>query len=171
MPQTATAPWPLYDEDELAAADRVLRSGKVNYWTGTECREFEHEFAGYHGVQHAVALANGTLALELALRVLGIGEGDEVIVTPRSYFASASCVVQVGATPVFADVDGNSQNITVATIEQKISSKTKAILPVHLAGWPCDMPAIMDLAARHGIKVIEDCAQAHGARIGDKPVG
>ncbi|MGI9232881.1 MAG: DegT/DnrJ/EryC1/StrS family aminotransferase [Woeseiaceae bacterium] len=169
--KSAPASWPFYDEDELAAADRVLRSGKVNYWTGEECREFESEFAKYHGVRHAVALANGTLALELGLRVLGIGKGDEVIVTPRSYFASASCVAQIGATPVFADVDTNSQNITAESIEQKITSRTKALLPVHLAGWPCDMPAIMSVAAQHGLKVIEDCAQAHGARVGESPVG
>ena len=163
--------WPFYGEDELAAVNRVLRSGCVNYWAGDECRRFEAEFADFHGVAHAVALANGTLALELALRVLGIGEGDEVIVTPRSYFASASCVVQAGATPVFAEIDRDSQNITARTIEEKITSKTKAIIPVHLAGWPCDMSAIMELAEQHGIKVIEDCAQAHGARIDGKPVG
>ena len=167
----ALSPWPKYEPDEIAAAVEVLRSGKVNYWTGIECREFEKEFAAYHGVKHAIALANGTLALELALRVLDIGEGDEVIVTPRSYFASASCVVQVGATPVFAEIDRDSQNITASTIEQRITSKTKAIIPVHLAGWPCDMPAIMDLAQRHEIKVIEDCAQAHGARFNCNPVG
>jgi dTDP-4-amino-4,6-dideoxygalactose transaminase len=165
------APWPFFSEEERAAADRVLRSGKVNYWTGTECRDFETEFAAYHGVKHAIALANGTLALELALRVLGIGEGDEVIVTPRSYFASVSCVVQTGATPVFAEIDRDSQNITAQTIEEMMSSKTKAIIPVHLAGWPCDMPAIMDLAGQHDIQVVEDCAQAHGARINGDRVG
>jgi dTDP-4-amino-4,6-dideoxygalactose transaminase len=126
----------------------VLRSGKVNYWTGDECRQFEREFADYHGVAHAVALANGSLALDLALRVLGIGDGDEVIVTPRSYFASASCVVLAGAIPVFVDVDENSQNITAETIEPAITKRTKALIAVHLAGWPCDMPAIMNLARR-----------------------
>lgn len=163
--------WPYFGEEELSATRRVLESGKVNYWVGTECREFEKEFAAYHGVEHAVALANGTLALELALKILGVEAGDEVIVTPRSFFASAACVMQAGARPVFADVDRDSQNITARTIEEKITSKTKVILPVHLAGWPCDMPAIMDLANQHGIRVVEDCAQAHGARIGDKPVG
>ncbi len=167
----ALSPWPKYEQDEIAAVLEVLESGKVNYWTGTECREFEKEFAAYHGVEHAVALANGTLALELALRVLGVGAGDEVIVTPRSFFASASCVIQVGARPVFADVDRDSQNISAKTIEEKITPKTKAILPVHLAGWPCDMLSIMDLANEHGIRVVEDCAQAHGARIDGKPVG
>jgi dTDP-4-amino-4,6-dideoxygalactose transaminase len=163
--------WPFYDVDEIEAVRQVLESGKANYWTGVECREFEREFANYHGVDHAIALANGTLALELALRILGVGAGDEVIVTPRSFFASASCVIQVGARPVFADVDRDSQNISAKTIEKKISSTTRAILPVHLAGWPCDMPAIMDLAEKHGIWVVEDCAQAHGARINGRPVG
>jgi dTDP-4-amino-4,6-dideoxygalactose transaminase len=163
--------WPRFDEDEIAAAERVLRSGRTNYWTGTECKGFEEEFAAYHGVEHAVALANGTLALELALRILGVGPGDEVIVTPRSFFASASCVMQVGARPVFADVDRDSQNISAKSIKEKITAKTRAILPVHLAGWPCDMPAIMDLATEHGLVVVEDCAQAHGARINGKPVG
>jgi len=163
--------WPFYDVDEVEAAQRVLESGKANYWTGIECQVFEKEFAAYHGVERAVALANGTLALELALRVLGVGADDEVIVTPRSFFASASCVIQVGARPVFADVDRDSQNISAKTIEEKITPKTRAILPVHLAGWPCAMSAIVDLAKEHGIRVVEDCAQAHGARINGRPVG
>jgi dTDP-4-amino-4,6-dideoxygalactose transaminase len=165
------APWPSYDEDEIAASERVLRSGRVNYWTGDECRQFETEFAAYHGVGHGIALANGTLALELALRVLGVGPGDEVIVTPRSFFASAGCVLLAGATPVFVDVDADSQNITVENIETAITDRTKAIIAVHLAGWPCDMPAITALARGRGLFVIEDCAQAHGARIDGKPVG
>jgi len=164
-------PWPIFDEDELAAADRVLRSGMVNYWTGDECRQFEKEFAAYHDVAHGVALSNGTLALELALRVLNVGDGDEVIVTPRSYFASASCIVLAGAKPVFVDVDEVSQNITATTIELAITERTKAIIAVPLAGWPCDMPAIMELAGRHNLSVIEDCAQAHGARIDGSLVG
>lgn len=166
-----TGIWPVFDSDELAAVQRVLLSGRVNYWTGTECRDFEEEFASYHSVEHGVALANGTLALELALRVLGVGPGDEVIVTPRSFFASAGCVVQVGAKPVFADVGRHSQNIDARNIEAKISPRTKAILPVHLAGWPCDMQAIMSLSEEYGLHVIEDCAQAHGARFDGRPVG
>jgi dTDP-4-amino-4,6-dideoxygalactose transaminase len=164
-------PWPHYESDEIEAAISVLESGNVSYWTGYECRNFEQEFATYHGVKHGVALANGTLALELAMRVLGIGAGDEVIVTPRSYFASASSIVLAGAKPVFVDVDPDSQNITVDQISEAIGSRTRAILAVHLAGWPCDMPAIMSLAGSHGLKVIEDCAQAHGAAIDGRPVG
>jgi dTDP-4-amino-4,6-dideoxygalactose transaminase len=163
--------WPVFDSDEVSAVQRVLNSGRVNYWTGTECRDFESEFASYHGVKHGIALANGTLALELALRVLGVGPGDEVIVTPRSFFASAACVVQVGASPVFADVDRHSQNIDARDIEAKISPRTKAILPVHLAGWPCDMQAIMSLSKEYGLHVIEDCAQAHGAKFDGRSVG
>lgn len=165
------APWPFYEQDELDAAVKVLQSGRVNYWTGEECCQFESEFAGYHGMDYAIALANGTLALELGLRVLGIGTGDEVIVTPRSYFASASAIALLGAKPVFADVDPTSQNITVASVESVITRRTKAIVAVHLAGWPCEMPQIMDVARRRGLLVIEDCAQAHGASIDGARVG
>jgi dTDP-4-amino-4,6-dideoxygalactose transaminase len=164
-------PWPHHSEEEVAAAGAILRSGQVNYWSGDECRNFESEFAAYHGVRYGIALANGTLALELALRVLGVGQGDEVIVTPRSYFASASCIALSGATPVFADIDPDSQVVTAKTIAPHISRKTKAILVVHLAGWPCNMPAVMQLARKHELRVIEDCAQAHGARYDGKPVG
>jgi dTDP-4-amino-4,6-dideoxygalactose transaminase len=165
------APWPYFAEDELDAVSRVLRSGKVNYWTGTEGRQFESEYAEYVGVRHAIALANGTVALELALHVFDIGAGDEVIVTSRTFIASASCVVLRGATPVFADVDANSQNITINTIRAVITSKTKAIIVVHLAGWPCEMEEIMAFAQEHNLKVIEDCAQAHGATYQGRQVG
>ena len=163
--------WPVFAPDEIEAAVKVLQSGKVNYWTGEEGRNFETEFAAKIGRRHAVALANGTVALELALRVLGIGPGDEVIVTPRTFVASASCVVAVGAKPIFADVDPESQNITAETIAQALTPRTKAVIPVHLAGWPCAMPAIMALAKKRGLKVIEDCAQAHGAAYQSHPVG
>jgi len=165
------APWPFFEQDEIEAATTPLRSGKVNYWTGTEGREFEKEFAAYTGCRHAIALANGTVALELALYALGIGSGDEVIVTPRTFIASSSCCVMRGAIPVPADIDRVSQNITAETISPHITHRTKAIICVHLAGWPCDMDPILELAREHGLKVIEDCAQAHGAKIGNKPVG
>lgn len=163
--------WPSFTDEEVAAAAAVIASNKVNYWTGQEGRQFEREFAEWSGSAHAVALANGTLALDVALKATGIGPGDEVIVTPRSFIASASTVVNAGATPVFADVDPDSGNISAATIAAVLTDKTKAIIPVHLAGWPCDMDAIMALAAGRDIRVIEDCAQAHGARIGDRSVG
>lgn len=168
---TPFAPWPYFDQDEIEAATAPLRSGKANYWTGTEGREFEKEFAAFAGCNHAIALANGTVALELALYALGIGAGDEVIVTPRTFIASSSCCVMRGAIPVLADVDPVSQDITVESIRPHITPRTKAIICVHLAGWPCDMDPIVELAQEHGLKVIEDCAQAHGATYKGRPVG
>jgi dTDP-4-amino-4,6-dideoxygalactose transaminase len=163
--------WPYFEQDEIEAASRVLASGKVNYWTGDEGVKFEKEYAEYTRRRHAVAVANGTLALELALRVLGVGPGDEVITSPRTFIASASCAVAVGARPVFADVDRETQNITAESIRAALTPATKAIVTVHLAGWPCEMDGIMDLASEHGLKVIEDCAQAHGATHKGRPVG
>jgi dTDP-4-amino-4,6-dideoxygalactose transaminase len=165
------APWPFFDEELIAVVTDVLRSGRVNYWTGEQGRLFEKEFAEYVQVPHAVAVANGTLALELALYALNIGPGDEVIVTSRTFVASASSVVMRGALPVFADVDPSSQNITAETIRASITPRTKAIIAVHLAGWPCDMDPILDLAHEHGLKVIEDCAQANGARYKGRAIG
>ena len=171
MLNTQFSPWPSFTQEEADAVSQVLLSNKVNYWTGTECREFEKEFAAWAGTDYAVALANGTLALDVALQAMGIGEGDEVIVTPRSFIASVSTVVNAGAIPVFADVDNNTGNISATTIAPKITDKTKAIICVHLAGWPCDMDEIMALAKQHNLWVIEDCAQAHGAKYKGKPVG
>ena len=165
------APWPHYREDEIERAAALLRSGKLNYWTGEETRTFEREFAAHCGVKHAIALANGTLALELALRALRIGPGDEVVVTPRSFIASVSCVVSVGATPVFADVDRDSGLLTAATIEQVLTPRTRAMIPVHLGGWPCDMDTILALGKAREVHVIEDCAQAHGATWNGRSVG
>ncbi|WP_447930981.1 DegT/DnrJ/EryC1/StrS family aminotransferase [Sphingopyxis fribergensis] len=163
--------WPSFSDEEVAAAAAVIASNKVNYWTGQEGRAFEREFAEWAGTTHAIALANGTLALDVALKAMNIGPGDEVIVTPRTFIASASTVVNAGATPVFADVDADSGNISAATIAAVLTEKTKAIIPVHLAGWPCDMDAIMALAAERDLWVVEDCAQAHGAKVGDRSVG
>ncbi|MGI9205274.1 MAG: DegT/DnrJ/EryC1/StrS family aminotransferase [Woeseiaceae bacterium] len=171
MPNKPLAPWPSYTPEEVDSVSRVLSSNRVSYWTGTECREFEKEFAHELGVEHAIALANGTLALEIALRALDIGPGDEVVVTPRSFVASASCVVASGARPVFADVDAETQNVTAATIRDVLTSKTRGVICVHLAGYPCDMDAIMALASEHDLKIIEDCAQAHGARYRNQMVG
>ena len=171
MLNTQFSPWPSFTQEEADAVSQVLLSNKVNYWTGTECREFEKEFAAWAGTDYAVALANGTLALDVALQAMGIGEGDEVIVTPRSFIASVSTVVNAGAMPVFADVDNNTGNVSATTIAPKITDKTKAIICVHLAGWPCDMDEIMALAKQHNLWVIEDCAQAHGAKYKGKPVG
>ncbi|MBL73778.1 MAG: aminotransferase [Idiomarinaceae bacterium] len=171
MLSTNFGPWPSFSEEEANAVRDVLLSNKVNYWTGTHCREFEKEFATYADSKFAVALANGTLALDLALNALGVGNDDEVIVTPRTFIASISTVVNAGAKPVFADVDIESQNIEAHTIEPVITSKTKAIIVVHLAGRPAEMDAIMALAEKHNLYVIEDCAQAHGAQYKGRSVG
>jgi len=164
-------PWPFFETDEISAVMATLSSGKVNYWTGEEGRLFEKEFADYIRSNYAIALANGTVALELALYSLGIGPGDEVITTSRTFIASASCVVMRGATPVMADVDPVSQNITAETIKAALTPKTKAIIAVHLAGWPCEMDAIIALAKEQGLYVIEDCSQAHGAKYKGRAVG
>ena len=171
MLNTTFSPWPSFTEEEADAVHRVLLSNKVNYWTGSETREFEHAFAAYTDCAHSIALANGTLALDLALKCLGIGPGDEVVVTPRTFIASISSVVTAGATPVFADVDANSQNITADTIAAVVTDRTRAIIVVHLGGMAANMDPIMALADKHAIKVIEDCAQAHGARYKGRSVG
>ena len=165
------APWPDFAEDEIEAVAAVLRSGKVNYWTGEQSQEFEREFAAFVGVKYAVALANGTAALELALYALGIGPGDEVVVPSKTFIASASCVVRVGAIPVVADVDPDSQNLTAASIEKVLSARTKAIIAVHLAGWPCEMEEVLALANKRGLRVVEDCAQCLGARYKGRATG
>ena len=164
MLNTAFSPWPSFTQQEADAVSRVLLSNKVNYWTGQECRQFEQEFAAWTGTAHAIALANGTVALDLALQALGIGAGDDVIVTSRTFLASVSSIVNAGARPIFADVELDSQNISAATIAAVLTPQTKAIICVHLAGWMCDMDPIMQLASEKGLFVIEDCAQAHGAR-------
>lgn len=171
MLNTPFSPWPSFSIEEADAVRDVILSNKVNYWTGQECREFEKEFAAWSGTQYAVAVANGTVALDLAFKALEIGEGDEVIVTSRTFLASVSSIVNTGAVPVFADVDQDSQNITAETIRAVCSPRTKAIVCVHLAGWPCDMDPIMALAEELQLKVIEDCAQAHGAHYKGAPVG
>jgi dTDP-4-amino-4,6-dideoxygalactose transaminase len=168
---TAFAPWPSFTEEEVDAVAEVVRSNRVNYWTGEQGKSFEREYAEWTGTNHAIAMANGTLALDIAWPMLGIGPGDEVITTPRTYFASASSIVMAGAKPVFADVDPDSQNITPRTVAPLIGPRTKAIECVHLAGWPCEMNGFVDLAQAHGLKLVEDCAQAHGAAVGGKSVG
>lgn len=171
MLNTPLAPWPCFTQEEADAVSRVLLSNKVNYWTGTECREFEKEFAQWAGTEYAVALGNGTLALDVALKAMGIGAGDDVIVTSRTFLASASSIVTAGANPVFADIDLNSQNITADTIKAVLTPNTKAIIVVHLAGMPAEMDDIMALAQEHKLWVIEDCAQAHGTRYKGKSAG
>lgn len=171
MSSTAFPTWPTFDADEREAVDAVLGSGRVNYWTGEQGRELEREYARSLGLRHSIALMNGSVAMELALRAWHVGPGDEVVVTPRSFIASTSCAVLQGATPVFADVDRDSGNLTAESIERVLSPRTRAIIPVHLGGWPCEMDEIMSLAEGRRIKVLEDCAQAHGAALRARPVG
>ena len=171
MLNTSFTSWPSFSEEEANAVKNVLLSNKVNYWTGNECREFEKEFAVWSNSEYAIALGNGTLALDSALKALDIGFGNEVIVTSRTYIASVTSIVTAGAIPIFADIDKNSQNITTTSIRSMITKKTKAIICVHLAGWPCEMDEIIELANEFNLYVIEDCAQAHGAKYKSKPVG
>ena len=171
MLDTKFPSWPSFTEEEADSIKRILLSNRVNYWTGQECGEFEREFSQWVGAAHAISLNNGTLALEISLRALKIGPGDEVIVTPRSFIASASCVAMAGAKPVFVDVDRDTQNIAAEMISRALTPRTRMIIPVHLAGMPCDMDPIMELARSHSLSVVEDCAQAHGARYKGRSVG
>jgi dTDP-4-amino-4,6-dideoxygalactose transaminase len=168
---TPFSPWPSFTQEEADAVRDVILSNKVNYWTGQEGRKFEKEFAAWADSEYAIALGNGTLALDLALKALDVGEGDEVIVTPRTFLASVSSVVTAGAIPVFSDVNLNSQNIEADEIEKVLTTNTKAVIVVHLAGMPADMDSIMALSKKHGFFVIEDCAQAHGAKYKGRSVG
>ncbi len=163
--------WPCFEDDELQAVQRVLRSGRINYWTGDEGRQFEAEYARFTDRRHGVAVANGTLALELALLAFGVDAGDEVVTASRTYVASASCAVARGARPVVADIDPDSQVVTVESLRAALTPKTRALVVVHLAGWPCAMDEIMAFAAEHSLIVVEDCAQAHGATYKGRPVG
>ncbi|MDC3234750.1 DegT/DnrJ/EryC1/StrS aminotransferase family protein [Candidatus Puniceispirillum sp.] len=165
------SPWPFFTHEELDAVSRVILSNEVNYWTGLECRNFEREFADFAGTEYAIAVSNGTTALDLAFIALGLNRGDEVIVTSRTFLASVSSIINAGAVPVFADVNLDSQNITAESISKVLTNKTKAVVCVHLAGWPCDMDPIMDLAKLHNLFIIEDCAQAHGANYKGRSVG
>ena len=157
--------WPVFSEDEQSAVLKILSNGKVNYWTGNEGKNFELEFAKYHNRKFAIAVANGTLALELALFAIGLQPGDSVIVPSRTFIGTASSVVARGGVPVTADVDEVSQNITVETIKNVITPAVKGVIVVHLAGWPCELSEIASFCKQEGLFLIEDCAQAHGAKI------
>lgn len=171
MLNTSFSPWPSFTQEEAEAVQNVLLSNRVNYWTGQEGRQFEHEFASWAGTNYSIALSNGTVALDLALKAIGVKAEDEVVVTSRTFLASVSSIVTSGATPIFADVDADSQNVTAATIKAVLTPRTRAVVCVHLAGWPCEMDDIMELAREKGLYVIEDCAQAHGATYNGRSVG
>lgn len=163
--------WPHFDPEDIQKATEILKSGKINYWTGFEGREFEKEFSRYTGVNYSVAVDNGTNALILAAHALGISRGDEVIMSPRTFVASAFSVMHLGAKPVFVDIDRNSQNVDPNLIEAAITPNTKAIMAIHLAGWPCEMDIIQEICNKYNLFLIEDCAQAHGAKYKGLSVG
>jgi dTDP-4-amino-4,6-dideoxygalactose transaminase len=163
--------WPQMSEKMIESVSEVLRSGKLNQWNNKAVSNFEKKFAEYIGCNYAVAVFNGTVALNLCVKTLGLKEGDEVIVTPRTFIASASCCSWYGIKPVFVDVDRESQNITLETIKSKINEKTKAVILVHLAGWPCELDKICKYCRENDIYIIEDCAQAHGAKYNNRSVG
>ena len=163
--------WPHFTRNEIDNVVRILKSGKVNYLNGKEGLKFEKNFSKFTGSKYSIAISNGTNALELVLKAINLKPKDHVIVTSKSFIASASCVVSVGAVPVFADIDINSQNISIDFIKKIINKKTKAIICVHLGGWPCDMKNLVKICKKNKIKLIEDCSQAHGAKIKNKSVG
>jgi dTDP-4-amino-4,6-dideoxygalactose transaminase len=163
--------WPHYSNQEIKKVIEVIKSGKVNYWTGSEVKNFEKEFSNYFGNKYSIAICNASLGLEAALLALNIGKGDEVITTSRSYNSSASCILKVGASPVFLDIDLNTQNLSLTDLKKKISKNTKAIICVHLGGTPCDMVALKKIVKGKKVKIIEDCSQAHGAKFDNRYVG
>ncbi len=163
--------WPNFGASERDAVLRALDSGHLTYWSGNEGRHLEAEFASACGRTHAIAVANGTLALELALRAFGVGPGDEVVVPARTFIATASSVVAVGAVPVIADVDPHSGTLTAETTLPALSARTRAVIPVHLGGWPVAMEPLMRLARERDLIVIEDCAQALGGSLLSGPIG
>jgi perosamine synthetase len=164
-------PWPDYGEEEIAAANSVLLSGKLARQSGTKVNEFEQAYARAFGVEHAIACSNGTAAVHIALSALGIGPGDEVINTSHCFIGTATPVVHAGAVPVFADIDTRTFNIDPVSIEEKITPLTRAIVPAHMNGLPADMDAIMAIAKKHDLHVVEDAAQAHSATYKGKKAG
>lgn len=165
-----TKDYPYYPPELIKRVNKILKSGKVNYWTGNEGLSFEKEFSRYVGNKYSIAVSNGSVALEIALKALSLKKNDEIIVTPRSFIISASCVLNLGLKPVFSDVDLNG-NLCLNGIKKSYTKKVKAIILVHLNGLPCDMDPIINFAKKNKIKIIEDCSQAHGAIYKNEPVG
>ena len=163
--------WPNFSKKLISKVGSILASGKINYTDGPYGIKFEKKFSEFVGNKYSIAICNGTAALEVAIRSLRLPKNSEIIVSARSFFSSASCIVNTGHTPVFADVSLLTQNISIDDIEKKITKKTKAIICVHLAGLPCDIYNIKKIADKKKIKIIEDCSQAHGASINNKQVG
>ena len=163
--------WPHHTSEEIKLVKKILASGKTNYLYGEYGKKFEKLFSKIIGNKYSIAVANGTIALEIAIKALNLPKKSEILVPSRSFFASASSVVQAGHTPVFTDVDYNSQNINLKYIKESITNKTKAILCVHLAGFPCDMFEISNFAKKNKLFIVEDCSQAHGAKIKNRSIG
>ncbi|MHB0874771.1 MAG: DegT/DnrJ/EryC1/StrS family aminotransferase, partial [Anaerolineae bacterium] len=169
-----TAPWPKWpevDERDVDAVSAVIRSGRWGRLGGTKAAEFEQQFAAYQGAKYGLGVSSGTAALEIALRAMKLGPGDEVIVPPYTFMATATAVLQVGAIPVFVDIDPRTYNIAPAQIEAAITERTRAIIPVHFGGLPCDMEAIVAVAKKHDLLVLEDCSHAHGGKWQDRGLG
>ena len=163
--------WPSFTSKEINQVSLILKSGKVNYWTGKYCKIFEKNFSKYHKLKYSVTVNSGTSALECAIKSLNLKKGSEIITTPRSYYTSASSIINCGMKPKFSDISIDSQNLDPIKLEKSINKKTKAIICVHLSGYPCDMNRIIKIAKDNNIYVIEDCSQAHGASILNKKVG
>jgi dTDP-4-amino-4,6-dideoxygalactose transaminase len=163
--------WPYVSKQEHKIVSDVLKSNKLNYWTGLQCKSFEKEFSSFFGKKYGVSVCNASVALDISLRSLNLPQGSEIIVTPRSYVSSASCVLNNNLKPIFADIDINSQNLSPKSIEKKINKKTKAIILVHLSGYPCEMDKIVKIAKKNKILIIEDCSQSHGAKYRNKFTG
>ncbi len=164
-------PWPVLGDKDVESVAEVLRSGKLTQLTGEAVATFEEAFAAWHGIRHCVTTSNGTTAIHAALTALDVGPGDEVIVPAHTFIASATPVLHAGATPVFADIDERTYCISPESVAEQITERTKAIVAVHLNGHPADMDALGALAGPHGIAVIEDAAQAHGAIYRGRKVG
>ena len=165
------AGWPQFDEKAISAVQEVLRSGKVNYWTGPNGMEFERKFAAWQGSKYAISASSGTSALHIALSALGIGPGDEVIVPSYTFIASSFSIVQAGAVPRFADVNIDDHCISIESAEKLVNERTRAIMPVHLYGNVCDMDGILDFASKHNLFVVEDNAEAFGGVYKGKKTG
>jgi len=163
--------WPNFSKSLILKVSKIINSGKINYTEGPYGIKFEKEFSKFVGNRYSVAICNGTAALEVAIKSLKLPKNSEIIVSARSFFASAACIVNTGYIPIFADVNLLTQNISIQDVEKKITRRTKAIICVHLGGTPCDMYSIKKLAKKNKIKIIEDCSQAHGASIDNKQVG
>lgn len=163
--------WPSYSLKEANDVKQAIIKSNLNYWTGKETLKFEKKFSNFFGLKYALAISNASTGLDIAIKALNIQKNDEVIVSPKSYYSSVSCIIKNKAKPIFIDVNLNSHCFDENKIEEKITNKTKLILCVHLGGFPCNMKKIKKIAKKYNLFILEDCSQAHGAMIGNKFVG